>query len=427
MDDSKRLNITIQTVVQDEDIAKQTDLARMKFMATALLGVSFIIFILATIYKDVALWVGFVQATAEAAMVGAIADWFAVTALFRHPLGLKIPHTAIIPYRKDDIGARLGRFIKQNFLSKTIIVEKLHSLDVTTTVAEWLIQPKNSTQVANQLALGMANIIQVINDEDVQAVIEANLKARIKSQPMAPVLGGLLALLTSGGRERELLQGTVKLGTRILEENKEAIIDKIKRETPWWLPRNVDISIYQKMVTSLDETLHEVDRDPEHPLYSQFNSLISHFVNDLQNSPEVLAKEVVWKEELLQQPLVTEFSASLWRDIKMTLVEHSEDPNLDIQRSIQQGLIRFGEALLEDEMLRQKMDGWVERSAVYLIEQYGHEVELLIAHTIQRWDAEATSQKIELQVGKDLQYIRINGTLVGGLVGFIIHAVSLLL
>lgn len=414
-------------IINQEDLSKQAELRKMKFIATALLILAFIIFVLASIFEEVSIWVGFVRATAEAAMVGALADWFAVTALFRHPLHLKIPHTAIIPNRKDILGENLGRFVRNNFLAKEVILDKLRSMDLTRTVAKWLIQPDHSAQIARYVAVGLATVVQVIKSEDVQDLIAHSVAEQIRSTHLAPLFGSLLSILTSDSRGHELLYGTVHLGARLLEENKEAIQQKISQETPWWLPQSVDKAIYQKIVDTIEETLQEIRDNPEHPLYEQFKLLIARFTEDLKHSPEIKSKEADFKEELLQHDIVQEFASSLWLDIRKLLVEQSTNPNLEVRKSIQQGLISFGEAVLRDEALLEEIDLWVEQGMLYMIKEYGYEVEYLIANTIKRWDAEATSRKIELQIGKDLQFIRINGALVGGLAGFIIHAFSLLL
>jgi uncharacterized membrane-anchored protein YjiN (DUF445 family) len=417
----------LDSQVTVDDPLKLAELRKMKFIATALLGIAFIIFIIASIYEGQAVWVGFVQATAEAAMVGAIADWFAVTALFRHPLGLKIPHTAIIPSRKDSIGQNLGRFVRNNFLSREVVSEKLRSMEVTRRVALWLNQPRNSALVADQVAEALAAAVQVIKDDDVQALIEHNVADWLRSTRFSPVFGNLLALLISGSRKQELLSGMIKYGAEMLEENKAAIQQKISQETPWWLPRNVDNKIYQKLVDAIDETLHEVSEDPDHPLHKRFGEVVDHFVEDLKNSPDVIAREDALKEELLQQAVVREFSSSLWTDVKASIIEHASDSESTIRMSIQRALVGLSGAVLEDETLLKKIDHWVEEVVVYVMERYGHEVEHLISQTISKWDGDAASRKIELQVGKDLQFIRINGTVVGGLVGFGIHALSLLL
>lgn len=406
--------------------SKQAELKKMKFLATALLVVAFIIFVIAKIFEAQAIWIGFVRATAEAAMIGALADWFAVTALFRYPLGLKIPHTAIIPNRKESIGRNLGRFVKNNFLSRDVIAERLQSMDITRRAAVWISHPENSDLIANHVAEGLVAAVQVMKDEDIQAMIEQNVAARVRSTQFAPLLGNLLSLLVSGNRKQELLLGTVKLGGQLLEDNKKLIKEKISQETPWWLPQSVDHKIYQKIVDAVDTTLQEVNSDPKHPLHKNFDVAVDRLVEDLKNSPEIVAKEEAFKEELLQHAVVREFSSSLWLDIKASLVKHAPDSNSNVRKSIQSGLVRFGETILNDKTLLDKIDRWMEEVILYLIERYGHEVEYLIAHTINKWDGEATSRKIELQVGKDLQFIRINGTVVGGLAGFFIHAFSLL-
>jgi len=416
-----------QLIILEDDLTKQADLRRMKTIATSLLGFSFVVFIISSIFVEQATWIGFVQATSEAAMVGALADWFAVTALFRYPLGLKIPHTAIIPNRKDEIGMALGRFVKTNFLTGDIVAEKLRSANVTQAVAGWLMATENSALIARHVAAGLATAVQVVKNDDILALIENAVTSRVRSARITPLLGKFLELITSGGRERELVQGTVKLGILLLDENKEAVLEKIGRETPWWLPKNVDLAIYKKMADSLQATLQDVDENPAHPLYQHFDALIARFVEDLQHSPQVQAKEAIWKEEILQDALVRDFSTSLWDDIKTILVERSADPDLELRQSIQRGLVSFSQAVLEDPELIAKLNQWVESGARYIIEEYGYEVEHLIAQTIERWDAKATSRKIELYVGRDLQFIRINGTIVGGLVGLVIHMISLML
>jgi uncharacterized membrane-anchored protein YjiN (DUF445 family) len=416
-----------RAVAQDSEANRQTELARMKLLATSLLGLATLIFILASIFEDQYPWVGFIRATAEAAMVGAIADWFAVTALFRHPLNLKIPHTAIIPTRKDSIGRTLGRFVKNNFLSAEVISGRLQSMQFTQRLAHWLSRAEHSDLIANYVALGLAAIAQVIKDEDVQALVEQSLASRARSTKVAPLLGNVLALVLSGNRQQELLTGILKLMGRLLQENKETIMEKISRETPWWLPKNVDNVIYQKIVSAFENTLQEVNANPKHPLHKNFNQTVTRFIEDLKHSPDILAREETLKEELLRDPAVQEFSISLWADIKSSLLTYSANPDGDIRKPIQQGLVRFGETILNNGALLEKIDRWVHEGAVYLVIEYGHEIEQLISQTISKWDAEETARKIELQVGRDLQFIRINGTLVGGLVGLLIHTIAFFL
>jgi len=409
------------------DLSKQRELYKMKLLATLLLVAAFVIYVIALILEERYAWVGFVRATAEAAMVGAIADWFAVTALFRHPLGLKIPHTAIIPRRKREIGEKLARFVRQNFLTEEVIADKLGSMEATKKAVEWLGQPENSRLIADQLAAGAAAVIKVMKDEDIQALIEKQLVAQIRSTQFAPLLGNVLSLLTAGNRQQELLMELVKFSSGFLKENKAVILEKINEELPWWAAVwGVDRRIYQTIINSVDTTLEEVKADPQHPLYRNFQAAVNRLVEELKTSSELQEREKVLKEELLQQPVVQEFSASLWADIKASLIEHSSNSRLEVRRPIQQMLVKFGETIRNDPVLYEKIDHWLRELILYLTKTYGYEVESLISNTINKWDPHMITDKIETEVGRDLQFIRINGTLIGGLVGLLIYTVSLL-
>jgi uncharacterized membrane-anchored protein YjiN (DUF445 family) len=410
-----------------EENQKETELNQMKRRATALFWIVTLVFVLAAILEKRYDWLRFVRATAEAAMVGAIADWFAVTALFRHPLNIPIPHTAIIPNRKDSIGRSLGGFVRNNFLVREVISTRLRSMNVARRVAHWVSQPEHIQGIAHHAASALTGMIQVVRDEDVQELIERGIITRARSISVAPLLGRMLGMVLSGQRRQELLTGIVQLSAHLLAENKGALREQISRETPWWMPWQVDETIYQKIVGSIQRTLREVQSDPQHPLRDKFNDIVDRFVEDLRHSPDTLARGEALKEELLVDPVVREFSSSLWSDIKTMLLEHSDNPDSDFHQPIQRGVIRFGEALLNDQALLDKIDRWVEQAVLYFIEEYGHEVAQLITQTVSGWDAEATARKIEIQVGRDLQFIRINGTIVGGLVGLLIYCVSLLL
>ncbi|GAB4458136.1 MAG: DUF445 domain-containing protein [Anaerolineae bacterium] len=406
---------------------READLKRMKLVATSLLGLATAVFVVATIYIDLAPWVGFVQAAAEAAMVGAIADWFAVTALFRHPLGLKIPHTAIIPRRKDSLAYDFGLFVQRNFLSEEVVTNRLRGVNVAAYVANWITRPENSRTVADIAATAVRGLLQVVKDEDVQGIIENTMVSQIRAVQVSPLLGSILSMVTSGERKDELLNGALKLATNLMEENREDILARISQETPWWLPEAVDHRIYEKMVLALDNTLHEVNDDPNHPLHAKFGGLIDRLVADLQESPEMIDRGEALKEEFLQDPGVRDFASSLWLDVKTALLAHSGGPDSNLHRPIQDWVEKLGYTLSNDIAMQEKINQWTENALRYLVSSYGVEVQKLITYTISEWDPKATADKIELQVGKDLQFIRINGTLVGGLVGLLIHTASVLM
>jgi uncharacterized membrane-anchored protein YjiN (DUF445 family) len=304
-----------------------------------------------------------------------------------------------------------------------VIATKLYSMDAARQAARWLSQPENSQQVAKHVTVALIAMVQVIRDEDVQQIIEQGVIDRVRSTRFAPLLGRVLDLVVAGDKHRDLLYGTLKLTAHLVEENEAEIRAKISRETPWWTPRTFDTFLYYKITAMLEETLAAVESDPDHPLHEKFEELVSQFVENLKSSPGVLAQEEALKEELLQHPEVQEFSSSLWIDLKTTLLERSASPDSRLRQPIQQGLTKFGEALLGDEAMLAKANRWIEEIVRYVVTAYGHEVGQLITQTIQQWDVEATTRKIELNVGRDLQFIRINGTIVGGLVGLLIHTV----
>lgn len=410
-----------------EDTTRQTELARMKLLATALLVAVALIFVVALTFERRYPWVGFIRAFAEASMVGALADWFAVTALFRHPLGLPIPHTAIIPRRKDSIGVSIGRFVEDNFLSEDVLLGRLRAQHVVQRAAAALSQPDVSAQIAKHAATAIHNALQVINDADVQALVEHSLVTRIESIQPAPLLGRALSTVLAGRRQPELVQELVKVTANLLEENKEAIRLKIRQETPWWLPRTIDRHIAERLFDTIESTLDAVNANPDHPFHDRFHTLLYDFIDRLQHDPTTIARGELLKADLLANPIVREFSASLWLDIKAALLAQSTNPESALRATIDRAVRQFGELLLRDEALAEKINRWVERIVVYTSQEYRHQFGQLIAHTVGRWDAEATSQKIELQIGRDLQFIRINGTVVGGLAGLVIYSLGLLL
>ena len=404
---------------------KQQALFKAKLFATSLLFLAMLLFIVAVLVGDQHPWAGFVKATAEASMVGAIADWFAVTALFRHPLGLKIPHTAIIPNRKHVIATEFGKFVREKFLSEELIADKMDTMAAPRQLAEWLVQPQHSDQVAEQIAIGVGAVVNVMQDEEVQTLIEERLVVQIRAIHFAPIVGNLLDLLTAGNRQQELFSGIVRFGANFLKENKAEVTAMINEGLPKWIRiGGIDSTIYKKIVDGVDATLQEIDANPEHPLQVSFNAAMQRYIEELKNSPEVQAKETALKEEFLQHELLQQFSTSLWADIKASFLVRGSQSHQALRQSIQNMLVNFAQAVLADAELYRKVDVWVQKIAIYLTKTYGYEVENLIATTIDNWDTQQASREIELQIGKDLQYIRVNGTIIGGLVGLIFHTLS---
>ena len=398
----------------------------MKRRATGLLVAATIVFVVTHLLEPRYAWLGFLRAMAEAAMVGGLADWFAVTALFRHPMGIPIPHTAIVPQRKDRVGRTLGAFVQRNFLTREVIEGRLRSLRVAERLASWIADPANARTIARQTAIALSAGAQVLKDEDVQALIDHNLQQRIRRMQIAPITGRLLSVITENNRHQELLNEAIVLVARTVEDNHDLIRDRVERESPWWVPTAVDRKIYEKIVTSIERTLVEIRDDPEHPLRLRFDAALREFIERLQTSPETAARAEALKLELLDADAVRRFSGSLWMDAKAALLRVAENPDATAREggSIERALTAFGQAVLADPKLVAKVDDFITDIAVFLVARYQDDVADLIAHTVQNWDPEVTTQRIELAIGADLQYIRINGTLVGALAGLLIYTLS---
>ncbi|HVG45954.1 MAG TPA: DUF445 domain-containing protein [Longimicrobium sp.] len=409
--------------IKDEELKREA-LDKMKFRATGMLVVATAIYLVTRLLEDRWPWLGYVRATAEASMVGGLADWFAVTALFRYPMGIHIPHTAIIPNRKERIGRSLGSFVQNNFLSPAVISARLQNARIAEKLADWLSHPEHGEVVGKHAAAAVTGVVQVLKDEEVQELIESSLIKRARDTQVAPVVGRVLSLMTHGDRHQELLDSALKLVDRLVEENREGLRQRIRDELPWWVPAPVDEKIYQKIIVGVEKTLEEVSTNHDHPLRLRYNEAMLEFIEKLRTSPEMIERGEHLKEELLQHPAVRGYSSSLWADLKASVLRHAADPGSEFRQRIAHTVTRFAESMRGDPELLGKVDGWIESAVIYFVEQYRGEVAELISSTVAAWDPEDTTRKIELQIGKDLQFIRINGTLVGGLAGLLIYTLS---
>ena len=410
-----------QPLRPEDEAERQARLDRMKWWAAALLIAATIVFVIARYFEGRYPWLGIVRATAEASMIGGLADWFAVTALFRHPLGIPIPHTAIIPARKDRVGQTLGAFVQKNFLNRDVIVAKLHTLGAAERLGKWMVEPENSRRIARQLARSLAAAANVLRDEDVEHLIGRAVLDRVRATQVAPLLGRMLSVLTAENRHQALLDDAIRLLAKGISENHDLIRERVDQESPWWVPGVVDDRIAKRIVDALDRTVQAVHEDPEHPLRQRFDAALDEFIVKLQASPQVILRAESIKEEVLNAEAVRAFSASLWNDAKASIARYAADPDGVNPELIERSLTAFGNAILSDPVLMEKVDAWLIEGAVAAVERYQNEVGELIAGTVKRWDADATSRRIELAIGRDLQFIRINGTIVGGLAGMALY------
>lgn len=404
-----------------EDAERERALKTMKRWATGLLVLATVVFIIAKLFEARYPWLGIVVATAEASMVGALADWFAVTALFKHPMGIPIPHTAIIPARKDRVGITLGMFVQRNFLNRDVIAQRLTSLRPAERISQWLMEPESVRSVSRQLARAASAGANVLRDEDVDNLIGSAILNRVRETPVAPLIGRFLALLTADNRHQALLDQVIRLTAKGLTENQDLIRERVDKESPWWVPGAVDDKITRRIVGALENTLKDVNENPEHPLRLRFDTAIDEFIVKLQASPEVILKAEKIKEEVLNAEAVKQLSGAIWRDAKSKLSRYADSPDEVNTDAIERGLRGLGQAIQNDPALMAKIDQWIVDAAIAVIERYQDEVGELIASTVKRWDPIATSRRIELAIGRDLQFIRINGTLVGGLAGMLLY------
>ena len=298
---------------------RQRNLDRMKRRATGLLVIMGAIFVAASFLEPRYIWLGYIRATAEASLVGGVADWFAITALFRHPLNLPIPHTAIIPSRKDRIGQSLGNFVQNNFLSPEVLAAKLRAAQISRRAAEWLAQPENARKAAQHVASVLKSAGTVIHDEDVHALLDRSVMEPLRRMPIAPVLSKGLELLTVDNRHQQLLDRIIHGLTRLVAENEILIRDRIREESPWWVPEMVDDRIHRKVLGGIERTLFEVGADTDHPLRHQFDELLSEWMVQLQESPEVIARAEAIKQQILDPDTSGRLAASLWSEVKEAL------------------------------------------------------------------------------------------------------------
>ena len=411
-------------VLSDDDVARAADLRRMKIAATGLFVAVTVVFVISRALSDDMGALDYVAAFAEAAMVGALADWFAVTALFRHPLGLPIPHTAIIPRRKDQIGASLGQFVESNFLTRELLEERLERARVGARLGEWLADPAHAERASAAMADALRGIIDVLDDEAISGTVGTMVERRLRELSVSPLVGKAIDIGIDRGHHRRLLDSVLTGLTGFLEENRDTFRMRLQEESPWWVPEQIDDRIFAKIFKGVQNFLADVRADPEHPVRDSINTRLDTFAARLRDDTELIGKGEEVKEELLDHPAVRAWIASIWGELKKTLLTAADDRESELRRRMSDGLVQLGEKLRDDADLQHKVDRWVASAAGYLVDNYRGEVSKMISSTVERWDADTTSQRMELQVGRDLQFIRINGTVVGGLAGLLIFIVS---
>ena len=395
--------------------------------ATAFLGAATALFIGVTVAGAHGTLLGFIQAGAEAAMVGGVADWFAVTAVFRRPLGLPIPHTAVLVERKDQFAATLGQFVQENFLNADVLTERIRAVGLTPRLAAWLAKPDNAARVGGHVADLAARAAHTLRDEDVQRVLTNELTRAVNAIDVAPLAGRTVRAIIAEGHHKELFNTMLSAADRYLGEHHEELRTRFESEAPRWVPDMVYGRAFERMYTHLRLRLEMMSRDPDDPTRRQFEDWIAGLPDRLETDPVMRERGERIKRDIQDSPLLRDWSSSIWENAKAALRAQAADPASELQRRITDMVAAAGRRLGEEPRLYKWVDRAIENAARGLADQFHDELAGLVTGTIERWDAEETSTQLELLLGRDLQFIRINGTVVGAGVGLVLHAISLAL
>ena len=408
------------------DAERRRGLRQMRLVALSLLVFAAVVFLATLRVKDEGFW-GFVNAGAEASMVGAMADWFAVTALFRHPLGLPIPHTALIPRRKDMLAQSLQDFMGENFLREDIIRDRVLSAQISDRLANWLLEPANARRVVDEASHVTTLGLERMRDEAVAEIVEEAVIPRLREEPISPIAGSLLGEVVRDKAHYGLVDLALGEFHRWLTENPETFARVLAERAPWWAPHQVNDLVITRMHKEALKWVSEIRDNPTHQARIALDDLLADLADDLLHDEATIERAERLKVRILDHPQLMETVLSLWRAFRSALIAALADPEGPLRTRIQSELEKFAQRVVGEKDLRDRLDGYVADLAAFAVNRYGTELTAVISHTINRWDGKETASRVELFVGRDLQFIRINGTIVGGLVGLVIHAVVVLI
>ncbi len=406
------------------DQARAVALRRMKTFATGLLVLMAVIFVIAWTQQDAHPAWGYVRAMSEAGMVGALADWFAVTALFRRPLGLPIPHTAIIPERKQAIGESLTSFVADNFLNEAVVRDKLARFSVARRAGAWLSKPESAARLSGEMGAVLTGLGNVLDDDDVSEVMASMIQRRATEFEVGPPLGRVLGDVVSRGDHHDLVDVLIERAHEWVLRNEHLVTGLVSNRAPSWTPKFLDVIVTDKLYTEAERFVRGVRDDKNHQLRIAIDRFLAELADDLQHDEITRARAEDVKTRIIENPEVQRVVRSAWGSLKGTLLEAANDPTSALRTRTTVAINDLGRRLESDPELADKIDTWVGNAAGYGARRYAHEVAGIINETVANWDGEATSRKLELLVGRDLQFIRINGTVVGSLAGLVIYTIA---
>jgi len=398
----------------------------MKVVATGLLVVMAAVFAITRALQPLYPWLGYVKSFAEAAMVGGLADWFAVTALFRHPLGLPIPHTAIIPRNKDRIGEALANFLKENFLVPAVVARRMQRLDVAGAAGRFLQTPAGEgTRIRAGASRLIADIFESLDDERLGGIVKGAISSRLRTMEISPLLGHALASAINEDRHVPMLEAAIRWTARALDANEQLIREMVHKKANWVLKlAGLDATLADAIIDGLRKLTVEMSTDPAHPVRLKIEEALAQLANDLQTRPETRERVETIKEQLLDNKSVSLWLDTLWQRGREAIIRAARNPDAVLAGKLGEILKSMGGTLEKDARIRGAINQFARRAVVGMAASYGGSIVKLVSETVRGWDAQTVTNRLEAAVGRDLQYIRINGTLVGGLVGLILHLVD---
>jgi uncharacterized membrane-anchored protein YjiN (DUF445 family) len=398
----------------------------MKVMATGLLVVMAAVFLVTRALQSAYPWLAYVKAFAEAAMVGGLADWFAVTALFRHPLGLPIPHTAIIPRNKDRIGQALARFLQENFLIPAVVARRMQRLDVAAAAGRFLQTPAGQgTRIRAGASRLIADIFESLDDERLGGIVKGAISTRLRKAEVSPLLGHALASAINEDRHVPMLEATIRWTARALDANEQLIREMVHKKANWVLKlAGLDNKLADAIIDGLRKLTVEMSTDPAHPVRLKVEEALAQLANDLQTRPETRERVEAIKEQLLDNRSVSLWLDTLWQKGREAVIRAARNPDAVLAGKLGEILKSMGGTLERDARIRAAINQFARRAVVGMAASYGEQIVRLVSDTIRGWDARTVTARLEAAVGRDLQYIRINGTMVGGLVGLILYVID---
>jgi uncharacterized membrane-anchored protein YjiN (DUF445 family) len=421
MDGVMLLRLPQASAVTEVADTRLRDLRRMRVLATGLLVLMFAIFVATSYGQQQWPWLAYPRAFAEAGMIGACADWFAVVALFRHPFGIPIPHTAIVPRSKERIGIAIGRFTASNFLSPRVLAERIREVDLAGWIARWLSKPDNARNAAQRVAAVLHQLLRSMPRKDVNAVLTRATRYGIEAVPLAPLASRVLKLLWAHGEMQTVVEKAIDYGHAALARNRETIKLKVSQRSSRLIPKWIDAIVADKIVAGVTQILEEM-REPNHPWRVELATAVERWIAELATDPKMRTRGEELKAQLLNNPVVVGQIDAVWEQIETQLDAMTSSNRLD--ETLEQMLTAIGDRLASDARIGDGINRWLRVAILRAVAPRRTEIAAFIRKVVENWDTATLVNRIELQVGPDLQYIRINGTLVGGLVGLAIFAVT---